>query len=142
MKLEGGEYIALERLEAIYKSCNLVANICVHANSDAKQPIAIIIPHEAHLRQTLSSSGNSSLSDDPLPDLCKSEEVKKLVLKSCNDSGKKNAFKPMELLQAVVLTPDEWTPESGLVTAAQKVQRRKVAEVFDAEIKEAYKGSS
>lgn len=142
MKLEGGEYIALERLEAIYKSCNLVANICVHANSDAKQPIAIIIPHEAHLRQTLSSSGNSSLSDHPLSDLCKSEEVKKLVLKSCNDSGKKNAFKPMELLQAVVLTPDEWTPESGLVTAAQKVQRRKVAEVFDAEIKEAYKGSS
>ncbi|KAH8988984.1 hypothetical protein EDB86DRAFT_2944935 [Lactarius hatsudake] len=39
--------------------------------------------------------------------------------------------------QAVVLTADEWTPESGVVTAAQKVQRRKVAERFDAEIKEA-----
>lgn len=58
-----------------------------------------------------------------------------MVLKACNDAGKKNAFKPMELLQAVILTPEEWTPESGLVTAAQKVQRKKVAEKFDKEIK-------
>lgn len=65
-----------------------------------------------------------------------------MVLKSCNDAGKKNGFKTMELLQAVVLTPEEWTPESGLVTAAQKVQRRKVAEAFEGEIKEAYKKSS
>ena len=62
-----------------------------------------------------------------------------LVLKECNAVGRKNAFKPLELLQTVVLTPDKWTPESGLVTAAQKVQRKKVAEAFDKEIKEVYK---
>lgn len=41
----------------------------------------------------------------------------------------------MEMLQAVILTPDEWTPESGLVTAAQKIQRKKIAETFGKEIK-------
>ncbi|KAI5121463.1 hypothetical protein M0805_003920 [Coniferiporia weirii] len=131
IKLQGGEYIALERLESIYKSCNLVSNICVHATPDAKQPIAIIIPHEAHLRQALDSSkSNSSLAE-----LCHDPKVQSLVLKACNDAGKKNQFKSMELLEAVILTPDEWTPESGLVTAAQKVQRRKVAETFENEIK-------
>jgi len=45
----------------------------------------------------------------------------------------------MELLEAVVLTPDEWTPESGLVTAAQKIQRSKIAKVFEVEIKAVYK---
>ncbi|KAH9001814.1 hypothetical protein EDB86DRAFT_3100984 [Lactarius hatsudake] len=65
----------------------------------------------------------------------KANLVKALVLKECNAAGKKSGFK---MLQAVVLTADEWTPESGLVTAAQKVQRRKVAERFDAEIKEAF----
>lgn len=41
----------------------------------------------------------------------------------------------MEILQAVILSPEEWTPESGLVTAAQKIQRGKIAKHFAAEIK-------
>ncbi|EEB90963.1 hypothetical protein MPER_10758, partial [Moniliophthora perniciosa FA553] len=125
VKLQGGEYIALERLESTYKSCNLVGNICVHASQDAKQPIAIIIPHEAHLRHSLGAAGLDS--------------IKSIVLKECNAVGKKNGFKPMEILQAVILTPDEWTPESGLVTAAQKIQRKKIADTFKKEIDEVYK---
>jgi long-chain acyl-CoA synthetase len=58
-----------------------------------------------------------------------------VVLKACNAAGKKNGFKPMELLEGVILTPDEWTPESGLVTAAQKIQRKKIADAFAKEIK-------
>ena len=54
--------------------------------------------------------------------------------KECNLIGRKNKFKPFELLQAVVLTPDEWTPESGLVTAAQKIQRAKIAKTFKLQI--------
>jgi long-chain acyl-CoA synthetase len=57
------------------------------------------------------------------------------VLKECNAMVKKNGFKPMEMLQAVILTPDEWTPESGLITAAQKIQRKKIADAFAKEIK-------
>lgn len=104
--------------------------------------MAIIIPHEAHLRHTLleqTANGNgtadSSYKDKSLPDLCHDPAVKELVLKQCNAIGKKNGFKPVELLQAVILTPDEWTPESGLVTAAQKIQRTKIAKMFEVEIK-------
>ena len=103
----------------------------MHATPDAKQPIAIIIPHEAHLRQAL----DDTKAKVDLHELCKDEGVRKMVLKGCNDLGKKNGFKGLEMLQAVVLTPDEWTPESGLVTAAQKVQRKKVGERFGEEIK-------
>lgn len=130
MKLQGGEYIALERLEATYKSCNLVSHICVHATPDATQPMAIIVPHETHLRAALPD-------EDPhtsLADLCAKAKVKALVLKECNVAGKKSGFKGIEMLQGVVLTADEWTPESGLVTAAQKIQRKKIAQKFDAEI--------
>ncbi|KII90246.1 hypothetical protein PLICRDRAFT_40448 [Plicaturopsis crispa FD-325 SS-3] len=145
VKLQGGEYIALERLESTYKSCNFVGNICVHASVDAKQPIAIIIPHEPNLRLALQSKSilppSSQLADksSQLADLCEDERVRELVLKECNAVGKKAGFKSLEMLQAVVLTAEEWTPESGLVTAAQKVQRKKVAEKYEREIKEAYK---
>lgn len=141
VKLQGGEYIALERLEATYKSCQYVSNICVHATTDAKQPIAIIIPHEAHLRAGLSSASSSSPAGQiehkevDIETLCKDRKVHELVLKECNALGKKAGFKGMEMLCEVVLTHEEWTPENGLVTAAQKVQRKKVAERYAKEIK-------
>jgi len=137
IKLANGEYIALERLEAVYKSCNLVGNICVHATPQAKQPVAIIIPNEVHLRHILEAK--SIKSDAELAVLCHDPAVKDIVLKECNAIGKKGGFKQQEMLQAVVLTPDEWTPESGLVTAAQKIQRSKIAKTFKEEINEVYK---
>ena len=107
-----------------------MSNICVHAVPDATQPIAIIVPHEVHLRASL-PDGDARTS---LADLCANPKVKALVLKECNATGKKSGFKGIEMLQAVVLTADEWTPESGLVTAAQKLQRKKIAQRYDAEI--------
>ena len=130
------QYIALEQLESVYKSCNLVANLCVHASPEAKQPMAIIIPHELNLRHALEGAKlNGVDATAPLADLCANKAVQQLILKETNGVGKKNGFKPMETLEAVILTADEWTPESGLVTAAQKVQRTKVARHFEREIK-------
>lgn len=48
--------------------------------------------------------------------------------------GRKNGFRELELLQAVILTPDEWTPENGLVTAMQQIRRDKIAEAFKSQI--------
>ncbi|KAF8525618.1 acetyl-CoA synthetase-like protein [Hysterangium stoloniferum] len=137
VKLQGGEYIALERLEATYKSCNLVANICVYADAEAKQPIAIICPHEANLRHALDSSHQSK----DFRELCHDPAVTGLILTQCNAVGKKSGFKSIEVLQGVVLTADEWTPESELVTAAQKLQRRKIAERYRNEIQETYRNT-
>ncbi|KIY67621.1 long-chain-fatty-acid-CoA-ligase [Cylindrobasidium torrendii FP15055 ss-10] len=133
VKLSGGEYIALERLEAIYKACNLVSNMCVYANSDMKQPLAIIIPHEAHLRARLETLDGVD-AHASLPELCKNKKVMDLVLKECVGLGKKNDFKPLEILQAVILTGEEWTPENGMVTAAQKINRSGIAKKFKSEI--------
>ncbi|EJD43983.1 long-chain-fatty-acid-CoA-ligase [Auricularia subglabra TFB-10046 SS5] len=137
VKLSGGEYIALERLEATYKSANVVSNLCVVANSEVRAPIAVVFPHELHLRAALGASAEGK----DLHALCESKEARDLVLRELVKVGKGQAFKPMETITAVVLTPDEWTPESGLVTAAQKVQRKKVEERFSSEIKAAFKAS-
>ncbi|KAF6763723.1 acyl-CoA synthetase [Ephemerocybe angulata] len=137
IKLQSGEYIALEKLESIYKSCDLVSNVCVYASQDADQPIAIIVPNERNLRQAVKAAGSAD-STTNLPDLCKDKAVRKLVLNACNEIGKKNKFKPAELLKGVILTAEEWTPENGLVTAAQKVNRGAVSKVFRDEIGELY----
>jgi long-chain acyl-CoA synthetase len=110
--------------------------MCVHASQDAKQPLAIIIPHEQHLRHHLPPAKNGQdFSKMSLAELCDDAQISDLILKECNALGKKNGFKQEEILQAAILTPDEWTPENGLVTAAQKIQRSKIAKKFESEIK-------
>lgn len=108
----------------------------MYASAEAKQPIAIIIPHEAHLRHILAQRPLPGVEcTAPFVDLCHDKAVQGLVMRECNVVGKKYEFKPMEMLEGVILTSEEWTPESGLVTAAQKVQRTKIAKHFEQEIK-------
>ena len=94
--------------------------------------MAIIIPHERHLRSYIHTEGL-----DPsrgLAALCTDPAVVEIVKKEANTVGKRNGFKPAELLQAVVLTHEEWTPENGLVTAAQKIQRTKIVKKFRSQV--------
>ena len=76
VKLSGGEYIALERLESVYKACNLVSNMCVHGTSRAKQPIAIVFPHEANLRHALGKESDGK----NFHDLCEDQKVMPCLL--------------------------------------------------------------
>ena len=110
--------------------------MCVYGHPDAKQPMAVIIPQETHLRHTLRQGALDGVDPEAsLHTLCGLPQVRKLVLEHCNTIGKKNGFKPLEILETVVLTDEEWTPESGLVTAAQKLQRKKILETYKSEIK-------
>ena len=69
-----------------------------------------------------------------LADICKDKEAEMLIFQECNAMGKKSGFKTIEILMGVVLAPEEWTPQTGLVTPAQKLQRKKIEERFSAEI--------
>lgn len=130
------QYIALERLEATYKSCRLVADVCVHASAKAKQSIAIIFPNENSLRLVLTQRSFPRVNVGvPLMDLCHNRAVQQLVLEECNTTGKRNDLKLIEMLAAVILTTEEWTLRSSLSTAAQKVRRSQIARHFEQEIK-------
>ncbi|TFK34211.1 hypothetical protein BDQ12DRAFT_690090 [Crucibulum laeve] len=100
----------------------------------------------------LSSSGTSSISTITSPPTSSPASTRTPVslirarirrssayVKECDGIRKKNGFKPMELLQSVVLISDEWTPESGLVTAGQRIQRSKIAKAFKAKINGVYR---
>jgi long-chain acyl-CoA synthetase len=47
----------------------------------------------------------------------------------------------IEVIQSVVITEDQWTPQNGLVTDAQKVNRRAVTAMFMDRIEEALQNS-
>jgi len=43
-----------------------------------------------------------------------------------------------QTLQCVILSPEEWTPQNGFLTAAQKLQRKVILKEFEEEIKKVY----
>ncbi|GAA5969832.1 hypothetical protein JCM11641_008054 [Rhodosporidiobolus odoratus] len=135
VKLAGGEYIALERLESTYRSCEYVAAIMVHADSNANRPMAVIFPHEANLKKLASEQGVSSTE---LSSLAQDQKIRDAVLKSLNAVGKKAGFKPLEILSTVVITDEEWTPQNGLLTAAQKLNRKEILKKFQKEVDSAF----
>ncbi|KAI5476060.1 long-chain acyl-CoA synthetase [Pseudohyphozyma bogoriensis] len=137
VKLAGGEYIALERLESVYRACAYVANICLYGDTQANRAMAVIFPHEANIKGLVSEKGLAKGSSD-LEVICADEGVRKAVLDDLNATGRKAGLKPLEALQCVVLTPEEWTPQNGLLTAAQKLQRKAIQQKYKSEIDAVY----
>ena len=109
VKTLNGEYIALEKLESIYRSCPVVGNICVYAAQDQQKPVAIVVPAEPALKSLASDNG---VQGSGLEDLCHNEKVNKAVLSEMQAAGKKGGLAAFELIAGVVLSDEEWTPQN------------------------------
>lgn len=109
VKTLNGEYIALEKLESVYRSTTVVANICVYAAEDQNKPIAIVVPSEPALKQLAKENG---VEGSGLEDLCHKEKVNSAVLKEMQAQGKKAGLQGIEILDGVVLSDEEWTPQN------------------------------
>lgn len=140
IKTLNGEYIALEKLESIYRASPLVANICCFADDSKAKPIAIIVPAEPALKKL-----GARLGLDPeagVETLVHDKKIKAAVLKELQNAGRIGGLSGIEIIEGVVLSDDEWTPQNGLVTAAQKLNRKGILKEYRAGVDEAYAGSS
>ncbi|KAJ9110900.1 hypothetical protein QFC19_001409 [Naganishia cerealis] len=109
VKLLHGEYIAIERLESIYKSFPLVANGCVLANAQHNAPAMIVVVHPANIISfARSQAGIADANVDDLEHLCRNDKLNRHVLSELNEHGRKHGLGKQELLEAVILTADEW----------------------------------
>ena len=104
-----GEYVALEKLESTYRSSPLIANICVYASQEKNRPIAIIVPNEPGLKKFASDNG---IKGDSLETLVHDTKLNSAVLKDLQATGKRAGLQGIETIDGVVLTDDEWTPQS------------------------------
>ncbi|RKF61937.1 Long-chain-fatty-acid--CoA ligase 1 [Erysiphe neolycopersici] len=135
VKTLNGEYIALEKLESIYRSANVVANICVYADPNRTKPVAIIVPSEPALIKLARSNNFEGVG---IEDLSRNRELQDSVLKQLQKTGSDGGLKGMEIIEGIVIAEEEWTPSNGLTTSAQKINRRAIVEKYKKEIEAAY----
>ncbi|KAK5944229.1 long-chain fatty acid-CoA ligase [Knufia obscura] len=135
VKTLNGEYIALEKLESTYLSCPVIGRICVYAQQDKAKPIAIVVPVEATLQKLAASNG---LKESSIEEMVHDKKLNDIVLKEIQNAGKQGGLSGIEIIDGVVLSEEEWTPQNGLLTPAQKLQRKKIQDKYTDEIKRAY----
>ncbi|KAK4516104.1 uncharacterized protein ATC70_011066 [Mucor velutinosus] len=135
VKLSNGEYIALEKLESIYKSSTLVENMCVCAESLYPKPVGLLVPVEGPLRKFLAEHG---IENEDYAALCASKEARKAVLQAMQEQAKKSGLRGAEIIADVWICKDLWTPEMGLLTAAQKLKRKDVNKAYEQELKDMF----
>lgn len=135
VKTLAGEYIALEKLESIYRSCPAVQNILVYADQSQHKPVAVIVPNEPVVKQIAKDNG---IKGDNIEDLVHDTKLTQIVLDQLLAQGRKGGLGGIELIQGVVMTEEEWTPQNGLVTSAQKLNRKGIVEKHRPEINKAY----
>lgn len=152
VKLSNGEYIALERLESVYKSCMYVNNICIYANSLLPKPVALVVPAEKAVRALADELG---VQEKDWKSVCAHAAVKKAVYETLISKAKETGLKPAEILFDIYLCSEEWTTENvsslqqvacqlcystfslqGLLTAAQKVKRNDIVKMYKHDLEE------
>ena len=119
----------------MYRSATVVANICIYADSTKTKPIAIIVPAEPALKKL---AAENSIKGDHLEEMVHNEKLNDIVLKQLQDVGKKGGLQGIEIIEGVVLADEEWTPHNGLVTSAQKLNRKGLVEKYKKDIDHAY----
>ncbi|KAF9951290.1 long-chain fatty acid-CoA ligase [Modicella reniformis] len=138
VKLSHGEYIALEKLESVYKSTSYCNNICVYADSMQSKPVAVIVASEPRVLELAKTNGIESMD---FAELCKDKAIVKAVLEACLATGKRAGLKPAEMLQGIYLEHEEWTAQDGLMTAAQKLKRKEINQKYSEDVKAIYASS-
>lgn len=106
VKMQGGEYIALEKVEAVYRGAESAANVMVHAVAEHPRPIAVIMPNENVLAQ------KARELDVGEHGIYHSSKVCDAVLQDLQKTGRQGGLSNLEIVTGVVITDEEWTTSS------------------------------
>ncbi|BHF80888.1 Long-chain-fatty-acid--CoA ligase 4 [Sparganum proliferum] len=158
VKLQAGEYVSLVKVELAIVQSLYVENVCVYADPNHDYTVCFVSPKVSQIRKLATDLGlleevsrkvQETLPADRLKDesavtlaehqlLCKMKQIADIVLKDIQDVCRGKKLASFEIPKKLVLDPDPWTPESGLVTEALKIKRHNVKPKFLKEIEQMY----
>jgi long-chain acyl-CoA synthetase len=135
VKLQFGEYISLGKVETEMKSCPMVDNLCIYGDSFQTYIVALVVPNPKALKTMAKALNKEHLSHEQL---CRDQEIVAGVMKAIVAHGKKAKLNKMEIPTKIWLCTEEWSPDSGLVTAALKLRRRNIQDYYKSHIERLY----
>ncbi|XP_057705721.1 long-chain-fatty-acid--CoA ligase 4 isoform X3 [Corythoichthys intestinalis] len=136
VKLQAGEYVSLGKVESALKNSSLIDNICVYANSDQNYIISFVVPNQKKLMELAKQGGLLA----PWEEICTNPKMETEVLREIKEVAAKIKLQRFEIPTKVHLSPEPWTPETGLVTDAFKLKRKELKNHYRHHIERMYSG--
>merc|ERR1719334_755764 len=127
VKLQFGEYVSLGKVESVLKTCPLVENICIYGDSSRSYVVALVCPDKLNLERLSKKLGKSELS---FVDQCSDKDLTGAFLREIVQHGRQHKLEKFEIPGALSLCQELWTPDSGLVTAAFKLKRKPLQQLY------------
>ncbi|XP_010153157.1 PREDICTED: long-chain-fatty-acid--CoA ligase 3, partial [Eurypyga helias] len=134
VKLQAGEYVSLGKVEAALKNLPLVDNICVYASSFHSYVVGFVVPNQKELAELARKKGFKGTWEE----ICNSPEMEKEVLKVLAEAAVAANLEKFEIPVKIRLSPEPWTPETGLVTDAFKLKRKELTAYYQTDIDRMY----
>nr|XP_048284477.1 long-chain-fatty-acid--CoA ligase 4 isoform X1 [Myodes glareolus]XP_048284478.1 long-chain-fatty-acid--CoA ligase 4 isoform X1 [Myodes glareolus] len=136
VKLQAGEYVSLGKVEAALKNCPLIDNICAFAKSDQSYVISFVVPNQKKLTLLAQQKG----VEGSWVDICNNPAMEAEILKEIREAANTMKLERFEIPIKVRLSPEPWTPETGLVTDAFKLKRKELKNHYLKDIERMYGG--
>jgi len=122
VKLKGGEYVALERMNTTYNSSPFVnvetGGVCSYAGHELDRAVCLAQCKESELTKTADSLGISYSSAE---ELCSNPKIQDAVLASFKEMAKKGGLTALETVVGVYPLVEPWSTVNGCLTATQKL---------------------
>ncbi|KAM8783157.1 long-chain-fatty-acid--CoA ligase 5 isoform 1-T1 [Rhynchonycteris naso] len=133
-KLAQGEYIAPEKIENIYIRSRAVLQAFVHGESLRSSLVAVVVPDPDVLPSFAAKLGVKG----SLEELCQNQVVKGAILEDMQKTGKEGGLKSFEQVKSILLHPEPFSIENGLLTPTLKAKRGELAKYFQTQINSLY----
>jgi long-chain acyl-CoA synthetase len=83
-------------------------------------------------------SKDLNLSGLQLRDLCEKHGVIEAIHKAIVEIGLRYKLNRKEIPTKIIITPEEWTPDNGMLTAALKLKRINITHKYKVEIEKMF----
>lgn len=127
VKLRGGEYVSLTKVEMVVSKLPFIENCCLCASASSEFTVLLISPN---LKQ-IGNYTEKHFNDNDWQKLINTEEFHKQLLKDLDEICQKGGIERFERPQRVFIVDEVWTPETGLVTDALKLKRKAIENKYE-----------
>ena len=116
------------------KTHSAVDNVCVFGDSYQTFTVALIVASKSYLDKVAKILGIAMDHEQLINDI----NVKLHTMKELISHGIKSGLEKFEIPKDIALVNEEWTPESGLITASFKVKRKQIQNYYQEVIDRMY----
>lgn len=160
VKLQGGEYVSLNKVESVIKLMPIVDNCCVIADPSKSYCVCLVSPNPIKVEEYISfvnveievdikkdgtqnqMKSTKKTSEEVLDEFMKimeeNKEFRAKFEKEILNHCLKNGLERFESPTKVKFVKEQWLPDTGLVTDSMKLKRKEIEKFYKKEIEILY----